>query len=628
MCGIAGTVMSGDAVSALLDSESPAFRSIRSRGPDSHGCHAFRHRNHSVTLAHSRLAVIDLTKHGHQPMHEPGSGWWISYNGELYNYREMRDDLRALGWQFHTASDTEVLLKAWAQWGLHALSRCNGMFAVAFYQASTGQLWLLRDRFGVKPLAWARRSDGGVLFSSSIAALAREAGDEIDIGYCSRGLRYKVFENGRAGSPFRHVHTVTAGGWVRIDLQASIPQISEGCWYSLQDQVAARSDALSAASDATLLEQCRTLLDDAVQLRLRSDVPVAVSLSGGLDSSTVAALAAQQVDRLRGFCYGSPHAPESEGAAVHEFAEATGVAVEYVWPRFNAAGLDDALERTLQFQEAPFPGLSLIAQNEVYRHAARAGYRVLLGGQGGDEIFAGYRKFFIVAVRQAVHRREPMTAMRLLYSLGLMLTHEARQLHMYWENIDRYRPGKQGRFALLDWHPETENLWGDNQPSLSARQIADVQQWSLPTLLRYEDRNSMGYGIESRLPMMDYRLVELALAMPARLKIRNGYGKWALRQVTSGRVPDAIRQNRKKRGFDVTQAWVSAGVGAALRQRIFNRRHALADYVVAGADLDSLLSDVSLAADTNLLDEALMLAWLSEPVRSPVFQPTSQASYA
>jgi asparagine synthase (glutamine-hydrolysing) len=271
----------------------------------------------------------------------------------------------------------------------------------------------------------------------------------------------------------------------------------------------------------------------------------------------------------------------------------------------------------MAFQEAPFSDFGLIAQNEVYRSARRAGFKVLLGGQGGDEIFAGYRKFFFVALREALHERQPANALRLIYSLGLMMLHEAGQARMYWQHLTRYRNNDQAGFRLLDWQAAAENLWGGSEAMLSARQIEDIGQWSLPTLLRYEDRNSMGYGVESRLPFMDYRLLELALALPARLKIRNGYGKWALRRITAGVVPDCVRLKRKKRGFDVTQAWVRDGIGAALRRRIFDNRDALAAHLKPHAGLDHLLSDASLSRDCHLLDEALMLAWLVKPVRLP-----------
>lgn len=552
-------------------------------------------------------------------MHEPVSGWWITYNGEIYNFLEVREELKACGWSFRSTGDTEVLLKAWVQWGSAALHRFNGMFAFAAFHPASGELWLVRDRFGVKPLAWGELPEGGIVFSSSVAGVASQVSGEVDIDYCARGARYKIYETAQSGAPFKSVNTVQAGGWVRFRISEAGIHVNQGQWYDLHMAVSLCSESTLRCSDDELIEKCRALLSDAITLRLRSDVPVAVSLSGGLDSSTVASFASKGITGLRGFTYGAPHALVSEGPEVHDFSTATGVDVTYVWPSFSKKSLGNALERTMAFQEAPFSGLSVIAQNEVYRSARAANFKVLLGGQGGDELFAGYRKFFIVALREALGRRDPWHMASLVYSFGLMLIHEAGQAHMYWENMRRYRSNAEAGFRLLDWQPTVENLlWSGRDLTLTARQIDDVRQWSLPTLLRYEDRNSMGFGVESRLPFMDYRLLELALALPLRLKINNGFGKWALRRITAGAVPDSIRLKRKKRGFDVTQAWVKEGVGASLRRTIFDSRRKLSNHLRRDADLDRLLSDTNLSNDANLLDEALMLAWLTRPIRTQV----------
>jgi asparagine synthase (glutamine-hydrolysing) len=623
MCGISGRIDRTPA--AALDIHSHQYRAIKARGPDGGGVEALCSNGHAVTLMHSRLSILDLSESGRQPMHDPVSGWWITYNGEIYNYRELREELRDLGWTFRSTGDTEVLLKAWAQWGVDALTRLNGMFALAVFRPGSGEMWLVRDRFGVKPLAWGWLPSGGIVFSSSVAGIAESLGTDLDPHYCARGVLYKVYETAGSGSPFKKVKTVAAGSWVRFQLSENGIKSQEAGWYDLHSAVSHVSRSIKTVSDDELLAKCWDLLRDAVKLRLRSDVPLAVSLSGGLDSSSVAAVASTHVTRLRGFTYGSPKAPASEGPEVQKFAADVGIGVTYVWPEYGAQALGDSLERTMAFQEAPFCGLSLLAQNEIYRNTREAGFKVLLGGQGGDELFAGYRKFFFVALREAVHAKKPGTAFRLLCSIGLMLAHEAGQAKMYWENLGRYRGKTTLGFELLNWRPATENLWGEANLSLSQRQIADILQWSLPTLLRYEDRNSMGYGIESRLPFMDYRLMELALALPARLKITNGYGKWALRRMTTGVVPDAIRLQRRKRGFDVTQAWVKEGIGARLRNLIFDHRHALSPHLRPGVNLDMRLSDETLSRDGNLLDEALMLAWLVQPVR-PAPAPRQEAS--
>lgn len=621
MCGISGFIVDSTSRTDFL--KSFLRLPIAARGPDGDGCWENVISDRNIVLLHARLAIIDVSVGAHQPMVDDTADWVIAFNGEIYNYLEIRDELRGYGWAFRSQSDTEVLLKAWAQWGVDALPRLNGMFAFAVHNQKTGETWLVRDRFGVKPLLWGRVPGNGLVFSSSVAAVAQAIDAPVDTAYCSFGLRYKAFEGPDGGAPFAGVHSVAPGGWLKLNITPAASgaggglEITEGRWYDLAQAVAAKQSTIAACSDNDLLTQCQHLLQDAVKLRLRSDVPVAVSLSGGLDSSTVAALAARQVTDLHGFTFGSPKALQSEGPVVDRFAEEVGITPHYIWPTLDAAGLNALLERTLSYQEAPFPGLSVMAQNEVFRHVQQAGFKVLLGGQGGDEAFAGYRKFFVVAARHAIRTRDAGNTVRLLYSLGLMLLHEAGQARLFWRALGRYQPKTDFAFDLLDWTAPTANLWGAAAGGLADRQIEDVQHWSIPTLLRYEDRNSMGHGVETRLPFMDYRLVELALALPARLKIANGFGKWAVRHVSQGVVPDFIRLNRKKRGFDVTQTWIADGLGDALRARLHDQKSALAPYMKKNVNINHVLSNEALQANSNLLDEALMLAWLAEPIRPP-----------
>lgn len=621
MCGISGLIGTFSSNDDYILEILRDF--VASRGPDDSGKWVTECFDTKITLLHTRLSIIDVSADASQPMEDNATDWVITYNGEIYNYLEIREELSKCGWSFHSRSDTEVLLKAWAQWGVDALPRLNGMFAFAVVHRLTGEMWLVRDRFGVKPLVWGRLPGDGLVFSSSVAAVAQVIGAEVDTAYCSFGLRYKAFEGFDHEAPFSGVHSVAPGGWIKLQIApdthgaAGGVQLTEGRWYGLAQAVAVKQCSIAACSDDELVVQCQHLLKDAVRLRLRSDVPLAVSLSGGLDSSTVAVLAAKQVTDLHGFTYGAPQAFQSEGPVVAQFARQVGITPHFIWPTHDTAGLDALLERTLSCQEAPFPGLSVMAQNEVFNTVRKEGFKVLLGGQGGDEAFAGYRKFFVVAARHAIRQHDAGSTLRLLYSLGLMLLHEAGQARLFWRALGRYRQKPDFAFELMDWTAPAANLWGTAAGGLVDRQIEDVQRWSIPTLLRYEDRNSMGHGVETRLPFMDYRLIEMALALPARLKIANGFGKWAIRQVTQGMVPDFIRLNRKKRGFDVTQSWIADGLGNALRTRLHEQKSALAPFMKKNLNIDQVLSDAALQANTNLLDEALMLVWLAQPVRRP-----------
>ena len=618
MCGIYGQIYSAHA--KRPDPLIPLAQ-IGKRGPDLSGYSDVACRHFRVLLAHSRLIILDPDKRSSQPMHFNGLDWQIIYNGEIYNFIELRSELIALGWSFSTQSDTEVLLKAWSQWGLDALPRLNGMFAFCVFNQSSGEIFLIRDRFGIKPLLWGRTPSNGLVFSSSLASVADATSSSVDIDSCAFGLKYGVYEGPDIDSPFHGVQEVPPGTWVKIQINNDLSSandslvLSNGKWYDLNESVQRKQELVSEFSDDDLLAYSQEILESAVKIRLRSDVELAVSLSGGLDSSTVASLANKQVSGLEGFTYGSNKDCRSEGPIVERFANDLNILPHYIWPDMNSGELDKLLERTFMCQEAPFPGLSVMAQNELFRDVHSSGFKVLLGGQGGDEIFAGYRKFFVVATRHALHKRNIFDSLSLLYSLGLVLLNEVGSAKIYLQALKRYNKTTKNSFALLDWVPREANLWGEKDGSLSERQVADVMRWSIPSLLRYEDRNSMGHSVESRLPFMDYRLVELALALPTRLKIANGFGKYALRNIVNGLVPDFIRLNRTKRGFDVTQDWIKSGLGSSLRSRIFSSRDVLNKHLRTGVDLDRCLSDRALAANKNLLNEALMLAWLIKPIR-------------
>ena len=614
MCGVLGLY-------ARRESNSPSiskslFRFIEQRGPDNFGSWSSDSSKLKVDFYHSRLSIIDTSDDASQPMGDPSTDWVITYNGEIYNYIEVREELINLGWQFTSASDTEVLLKAWTEWGVEGLPRLNGMFAFAVFNKITGEIWLIRDRFGVKPLVWAKTDSDAIVFSSSVAAVAQHVKAKVDVDYCSFGLKYQAFEMPQGNTPFMGVKVVSAGGWMKFNAVNNELITESGLWYDLKNAVHDKLVKTMQLSDDELLQECRFVLEDAVKIRLRSDVPVAVALSGGLDSSAIAALAKNLESELHGFTYGHFNAPLSEGPTVARFSNEISVTPHYIWPQYSMEQLETLLNDTLYCQEAPFPSLSVMAQNAVFKEVKKENFKVLLGGQGGDEIFAGYRKFFIVALREAFNSKNMVACLELIYSLGLMLFHESSQAKVYLTALKRYFPSDKASFNLLNWDVESANLWGDARGTLADRQIEDVMAWSIPSLLRYEDRNSMGHGVESRLPFMDFRLVELALALPSRLKIKNGFGKSAVRHIMKDIVPAYIRLDRKKRGFDVTQTWVNNGLGEILRQTILDNRDSLSDYIKDNLNLESQLSVENISQSDDILDEALMLVWLTNPIRT------------
>lgn len=615
MCGILGHFSNQKTFNQKIKN---SLGYIKPRGPDHIGEYKKKLKFWQLEIWHTRLAILDLSKRGHQPIENPDTPWVLAYNGEIYNYLEIKKELQQLGWTFESQSDTEVLLKTWTQWGLEGLNRLNGMFAFAAFHKKTNELWLVRDRFGVKPLHWGySKNKSALVFSSSLAAVATSLDAVIDIDNCALGLRYLMYEAEPQMSTFKGVQSVKPGGWLKVRFENDTLSSSCGAWYNLKNAVEKKTYQIYQIKDSDLLNKCQQILFDAVNVRLRSDVPLAVSLSGGLDSSSVSGIAAKLVKNIHGFNYGSPFANKSEGPMVKLFTKQNGIKTHYIWPNANSNYLDSLLEATLIAQEAPFSGLSVMAQNEIFKSAQKAGFKVILGGQAGDEIFAGYRKFFLVAIRSAIFDHKVLETFQLIYSLGRMMLHEVFSCSIYLQNIDRYHSRKKCPFRLINWEVPALDLLGSSSENLQFRQIKDIEKWSIPSLLRYEDRNSMAHGVESRLPFMDYRLVELAIALPVRLKIKNGFGKWTLREITKEFVPSFIRLNRKKRGFDVVQTWIESGLGQSLRTRIKENYLNLKTYLKSGLNLDRDLSNENLKRNSMLLREALMLCWLCQPIRQP-----------
>ncbi|MDH5032041.1 MULTISPECIES: asparagine synthase (glutamine-hydrolyzing) [Chryseobacterium] len=616
MCGITGAIEFKRSQYLNFEEGSDLHNYIRRRGPDYYGVEKIEYEGWSVTLAHSRLAIIDLSEASNQPMISHDDRYTITFNGEIYNYQEIREELISNGFKFRTTGDTEVLLRAWECWGEGCLDKLNGMFVFGLFDKIKGEFYLVRDRFGVKPLIYTF-FDGQLLFSSSIASVAKQINQEIDLEYCSSGIRFGFFEGYEDRTPFKNVKYLMPGSLMKCTLDGEL-KIETKSWYSLEEQVAKKRKELESLSSDELISQGKALLESSTKIRLRSDVPLAISLSGGVDSSSIAAITAKEVNHLMAFSYGAPDHPKSEGPTINKFAKDKNINVEYIHHSYTAQEMGNIYDQTMEAQESPFLGLSIIAQHEVYKQVKERNIKVLLGGQGGDEIFAGYRKFFVVALKKAIEKKEILPGLQYFHSLALMLIFETKQIKTYWNEKNRYLKTTGKDTSFLDCLPNISlNLFENT--SLSNRQISDIQKYSIPSLLRYEDRNSMYFSIESRLPFMDYRLVEFALALPDLLKIKYGYGKWILREMMKKDVPGYILKNRLKRGFDVTQNWVNDGVGERIQSNILENKNKVKDFVSDISRLEDSLTIKNLN-NSNILNEAIMLDFLIDPIKKPTLQ--------
>ena len=606
MCGVSGYLSNED-----LSVEVSQILALQDcRGPDDRGFwSSVTQGGVQVGLGHNRLSIIDLTVQGHQPMTNPEHTVSLSFNGEIYNYRELRLELQGLGYGFRSHSDTEVLLAAYTTWGDQAWDRLNGMFALIVVDLGESKLHLVRSRMGSKPLAYTK-CRGGWLFASTADSLARVTNAHVNIDFVARGSVSWAFDGNSDETAFDGVRQVLPGTSLTFDLDGATarePRFRR--WYSLRTAIS----PFGSHHVHTAVEAVRASLARSVELRLRSDVPVGVSLSGGLDSASLAALASERLDSpLAAYSYRwGPADPESANVqALASQLGASKIRMHWVDPPTRGQ-LPDVMHQALVSQGAPVAGLSVVAQSLVFRTARDDGTVVMLGGQGADEVFMGYRKYQVAQGRALLRSAKYLAATRTGLDFAATLLQDRAEARDNWSAARRYLPARAPHGLGLAAAPDSDRrVPMDNPLAIS---LADISVNSLPTLLRYEDRNSMAIGVESRLPFLDRHVVELALSLPNGIKVRGGFGKWVLRQAMAPLLPDAVAWSRAKRGFNAGDArWVQLGVGSWLRQRVADGAGGLADLGVdvSVADPDNF-TDARLTASRQAMSEAMVLAWLA-----------------
>lgn len=507
-----------------------------------------------AALGFSRLAILDLSPSGDQPMVVPGRAA-MTYNGEIYNYVELREELAALGWTFTSSGDSEVLLKAYLEWGSGALARFDGMWALAIYDEQSRGLFLARDRFGEKPLFWTSWH-GGVAFASEVKQLLQYPGvlGQLDArraaGFLVTGRPYDG-----PSSWFEGIHQLPPGEWLFVD--SSGP--TTGRYFDLEKDIAAVAPERTPDDWSARFAET---FSGSIRRRLRSDVPVGTSLSSGVDSSLILAEATRQGHvGYRTFTATSDEPRIDEGAAAGRFAEGLGSTWQPV--RADPNDFSAIWDRMTWHHECPVSGTSLYGQWKVFEAARASGVIVVLDGQGADEILGGYSKFIASIIWQTARTR-PL-------ALGRPMLGFARQVgDLQTLRTFGYRYlGRAGRAP----HPEAmlrQGLFeGDHAPRVRVSplemRLQDIRRWSLPNLLAYADRNAMAHSVETRLPYLDASLVALSLAMPDDVTYRDGWTKWPLRVAlasSAGRFP---AWSPVKRGFPLPQArWLRGSLKPAV----------------------------------------------------------------
>lgn len=559
MCGVAGgwarvgTAADGERLRRGLDA-------IRHRGPDDVGEFAWHDSSSSarVDLGLVRLAILDLSPAGHQPMSHPGGRYTITFNGEITNYVEIREELVQLGETFVSEGDTEVLLKAWARWGLAVLDRLEGMFAFAILDHEQRTLSLVRDPFGIKPLFYTHLADRFV-FNSELTGLLAAIGTTPRLDWQSAVdyLQWGAYDH--TGSTFiEGVKQLPPGHHLVLDLVTGAA--TEPTRYWMPSVAETFNGSYHDAVDSV-----RMLFLDSVRRNLRSDVPLGIALSGGVDSSAIvgAVRHLEPEQPIDAFSFIAPDFPDSEHEWIARVAHVVGARSHTV-----AAAPDDLehdLDDLILAQGEPFGSTSIYAQYRVFRLAREKGVIVTLDGQGGDELFAGYSGYPEHRMRSLIETGHLVSAGRFARSWAEWPNRAMRP--MLVATAGGFAPsGMQGRVLrramspLLDLHALQERGVELRYPTFSPESVRGrripsalrhaLTRRGLPSLLRHGDRNSMHFSIESRVPFLDRRLSEFLFSLPEEWLIgADGTTKRILRDAARSWIPDDVIDRRDKVGF-------------------------------------------------------------------------------
>ena len=559
MCGIIGIISKNDTIDlAHLNSARDTFSY---RGPDDQG--SWLNENQTIYLGHRRLSIIDTSSSGHQPMQDRNSGCVIVFNGEIYNYLEIRADLEQKGIKFHTHSDTEVALQAYLFYGESCVEQFNGMFALAIWDPRNRRIFLLRDRLGIKPLYYYQRNDL-FIFSSEVKGIT-SAIDE------------KPAVNNGLIDHYMSFGYIPGAETLQTDVKRLLPGHS-ACYSVTQHTLAITSywdlpnQTETDRGEAYYLEAGRGLINSAIDLRLRSDVPLGIFLSGGIDSSAVVGLlASRTTEQLKTFSVAYDF-----GKAYDETAYARKVANKFNTDHhelfIKPDDFREFIPRYIELMDEPVTesaAISLYFLAEMTKQSVT----VVLSGEGSDEVFGGYDLYRYMTAIDRYRRFATPGVAGLLSKLallpGLKSTKVAKYLNLSALPLEKrykgistydarikeklYRPDFMEQIASSETHRKAEEFLQSlfehrRDDPLSRMLYFDTKTWLIDDLLIKADRMSMAASLELRVPFLDYRLVEFASKMPSHYKIRDGRGKYLLKKIVEGLLPDEII-NRKKMGF-------------------------------------------------------------------------------
>ncbi|MFH1657162.1 MAG: asparagine synthase (glutamine-hydrolyzing) [bacterium] len=532
MCGIGG-IINLDQKPVNRKNIERMMELVDYRGPDDEGY--FIDKN--IALGHRRLSIVDLSSAGHQPMQNKTGTLCIVYNGEIYNYLELKGELEEKGHRFKSKTDTEVIIHAYEEWKESCFKKFNGDWAIAIADLADKKVILSRDRFSVKPLYYATLNKS-FYFASEIKQILpflekKEPNQDVLFKYLKQGLidfNQETFYKG--------IYKVKPRHNLIIDLINGEMEEREYWDYSTQGIEIGEDEAV---------EKFRELFINSVKIRLRSDVPIGILLSGGLDSSSISVIASElSSNQISCFSVVSKDKKYSEEQFIDILKDKKHLKVQKLF--LDSKTVWNNLEKISARRDEPFGGLSAVVQNQMLELIKKeTNIKVLLSGQGGDEILCGYRKFFFLYLQEEMKKGHVFSVFENTFS---SLIGRTALWHFSLAEAKRYIPFFQKYNDpvddILKIGGELEQLW--QFKNLRKRQIIDIDKYSVPALTHYEDRNSMQHSLEIRLPFLDYRLVDFVLSLPYSLKIKNGWTKYLLRK-SIAELPKEITWRKDKQGF-------------------------------------------------------------------------------
>lgn len=569
MCGITGIFHLNNSTTVEPIILSNMTDEIKHRGPDDFGywcCNTYTNEkvltrnineignnNFNVAFGHRRLSILDLSPLGHQPMSNPSGSIWITYNGEVYNYIELRDELISKGHAFKTGTDTEVIIAAYEEWGENCLNKFNGMFAFAIWDQSKQQLFIARDRFGIKPFYYYFNGKT-FIFASEIKALLKYPRilKEVNHNAIAKYLIPSAFAL-KEETFFKNIYSLSPAHYISLSINGKLEKVN---YWNIdpKSKYNMNTDEIS--------EHFLELFNNSIKLYLRSDVPVGTCLSGGLDSSSIVCTASKYINKINTFsaCYKEKEVDES--FYINEVINHANCQSYYVFPSVDE--LFDDMKSLVWHHDEPFPTTSIFAQWCVMKKAKAENVTVLLDGQGADEYLAGYKTYlpaYLLDILRYKGLKHFLNESKNVSSLNKM---SYRNLIWYTfinlpDNIKHLNPKLKWlnnylKNTYMNYNKNNSNNQYYFKDSFLDSLLHNTLTNNLQLLLKNEDRNSMAFSIESRVPFLDHNLVEFIYATNFQEKIKNGETKYILRRAMRNTLPEKILNRQDKIGFSTPEA--------------------------------------------------------------------------